>query len=332
MLKVIKKDTSQQGKNFAYYICECSLCLSVMSIRSDAIKRWQESCWCKSTRIDITWNKYWCITILWYSHSLKRKPYWKAICDCWNKIIVKWESVKSWNTKSCWCGRSKFAHVNSRLYTIFNWMRQRCTHKSQISYSIYWWKWIRVLWEKYDDFFVDMYDSYIQHVKEFWEKNTSIDRIDSNWNYCKENCRWATSMEQWANTCKKRFIEFNWEMYRLSDLARKLWVKPSQIHARITDWVDLEAFFLNNPILKRKKQVQQLSKDNTVIRKFESIESAHIETWIPASNISQCCNNHRKTAGWYIWKFVQCSILIIPIYENNCKNYTSRILVPCMIC
>ena len=44
-----------------------------------------------------------------------------------------------------------------------------------------------------------MYDSYIKHVKEYWEKDTTIDRINWNLWYYKENCRWATVKEQAMN-------------------------------------------------------------------------------------------------------------------------------------
>ena len=37
-----------------------------------------------------------------------------------------------------------------------------------------------------------------------WEKDTTIDRIDWNWNYCKENCRWATYKEQYLNQEKHK--------------------------------------------------------------------------------------------------------------------------------
>ena len=44
-----------------------------------------------------------------------------------------------------------------------------------------------------------MWVSYKNHVDEYWEKDTTLDRIDVNWNYCKENCRSATRMEQMHN-------------------------------------------------------------------------------------------------------------------------------------
>ena len=45
-----------------------------------------------------------------------------------------------------------------------------------------------------------MAESYEKHVDEYGEANTTLDRIDVNWNYCKENCRWATYLEQAENT------------------------------------------------------------------------------------------------------------------------------------
>ena len=47
-----------------------------------------------------------------------------------------------------------------------------------------------------------MYESYLEHIKKFGKKNTTIDRIDNDGNYCKENCHWATAKEQSLNVRK----------------------------------------------------------------------------------------------------------------------------------
>ena len=31
-----------------------------------------------------------------------------------------------------------------------------------------------------------MYESYLEYVREHWEENITVDRIDTNWNYNKE--------------------------------------------------------------------------------------------------------------------------------------------------
>ena len=43
-----------------------------------------------------------------------------------------------------------------------------------------------------------MYESYQKHF-ETHNGDTTIDRIDVNGNYCKDNCRWLTNKEQQSN-------------------------------------------------------------------------------------------------------------------------------------
>ena len=108
------------------------------------------------------------------------------------------------------------------------WLRSRVNWKinSNIrTYTEYYLRWIICERKTYDDFKKDMYDSYIKHVEQYWEDNTSIDRINNNWNYCKENCRRATRSEQQSN---RRFCRDNKYWYNKKELATKYWMS---VHA-----------------------------------------------------------------------------------------------------
>ena len=55
---------------------------------------------------------------------------------------------------------------------------------------------------------------------------------------------------------------------------------------------------------KRKRKVAQYSKDNILIKEFDSIAEAEKETNINNRRISEVCNGKTKMAGGFVWKFI----------------------------
>lgn len=200
------------------------------------------------------WEKFGKLTALWES---ERRPVWKTIqrfdkmqCECWNIVRKRRSDLMSWNTKSCWCiTLSRNWESGTRFFNIYRCIVKRCTNPKHNYYEIYGWKGIKCDWESYEDFKRDMYDSYIEHCKKFWEKQTTIDRLDNSKNYNKENCRWATWKEQNNNQSKSVKYSWHWMELWLSeiyDLAKPV-VSRTVYYTRVRQrWWDIDKA-LNTP-------------------------------------------------------------------------------------
>jgi len=95
-------------------------------------------------------------------------------------------------------GTQKITHGKSNTleYFVFQSMLQRCNNSDNVKYHIYGDKGIKVEWKNFEDFWDDMGSTY--------KKGLTIDRIDSNKNYCKENCQWVTHPYNSHKTTKRR--------------------------------------------------------------------------------------------------------------------------------
>lgn len=81
---------------------------------------------------------------------------------------------------------------------------------------------IKCEWKTFNDFYNDMYETYKIHIERYGKARTTIERIDNNGNYSKENCRWATWEEQNNNKRGTNFIYFKGEKISIMDFCRGL--------------------------------------------------------------------------------------------------------------
>jgi hypothetical protein len=118
-------------------------------------------------------------------------------CICGNTKWVFRTNFLAGYTQSCGCLRNeKISEANTThgktglaIHWCWKAMKRRCYNPNHRAYKWYGGRGIRVCeeWLKFENFYRDMKDGY--------KKGLTLDRIDHNGNYTKENCRWLTKSD-----------------------------------------------------------------------------------------------------------------------------------------
>lgn len=181
--------------------------------------------------IDLTGKRYGKLQVL--NKSDIRTKYWEicwnCLCDCGNCVVIPGFKLRNGNKTNCGCEkktkRRKLAEetlqkykergkelskylithnkTKTRLYNVWNSMKQRCNNPNVKYYRVYGGRGIKVCKEWQNDFlaFHDwaMENGYNTEAK---RGECTIDRIDNDKGYEPSNCRWVTNLENQRNKRK----------------------------------------------------------------------------------------------------------------------------------
>lgn len=227
------------------YLCRCEC--GKEFVRSYTFLRtpYQKSCRdCRTPLIeDLTGQKFGRLTAVRYIGKSKGKQtMWECLCDCGNTVNVQQQNLKNGHTKSCGCynidcimeRQRTHGETRTRIYRIWHDMNYRCSSPKHRSYPLYGGKGVKVCdaWRDYETF----RDWAFQNG---YEDGLSIDRIDSEKDYCPENCRWATDTEQANNTNRNRYYTIDGVTDTLANLCRKYNMPYATISSRLRDGWDI---------------------------------------------------------------------------------------------
>lgn len=124
------------------------------------------------------------------------KRTWVCLCDCGKTVTKVKDGIVKGDNPSCGCSaylsRTKHGMTNTRTYKTWEMMIQRCTNENFDSYPYYGGRGIKVCneWLDFKNFYSDMGER---------PANKSLDRIDVNLGYSKDNCIWSDQTTQLFN-------------------------------------------------------------------------------------------------------------------------------------
>lgn len=175
---------------------------------------------------------------------------YEVVCDCGKKKMVLGSSLRNGTSRSCnSCPLLLGTHgmYNTREYRIWCSMKSRCSNKNDPNYKRYGGRGIVVCddWvNSFENFYRDMGDSI----------NLTIDRIDVNGNYCKDNCRWVDMKVQSRNKTNNNIFMYNGVNTCASEICEKINMSTSTFYNRLKRGWSIDDT-INKPI--RIKKIKQ---------------------------------------------------------------------------
>lgn len=188
----------------------------------------------------------------------QRYRIFKCSCICGTIKEVRMGTLKY--ISSCGCmhkeitSKINFKHglYNTRLYSIWQNMKARCSNPNNPKFHIYGGKGITICKE-----WLSIENFYSWSMSNGYNEKLTIDRINSSLSYSPENCRWASHKEQNRNISSNVTYTHNGRTQILSDWAFELNISANALKKRIRKWTIEKA--LTEPVNISCRRIRKCS-------------------------------------------------------------------------
>jgi hypothetical protein len=157
----------------------------------------------------------------------RRRSVW-CVCECGNVSNVAKHDLTSGRSVSCGCYQKEQAGAASRThalskapeYKVWQGMKGRCHNPSHADYCNYGARGISVC-----DEWRDSFEQFIKDMGNRPSEKHTIERIDNDKGYCKDNCCWLLRENQQRNRRKAHRKHGTSPLY---EVKRKVYLKRKQ--------------------------------------------------------------------------------------------------------
>ena len=227
------------------------------------------------------------LTIIGPAFGRRRKVVYQ--CDCGTIKVAALADIRRGFVKSCGCVKGIHKGYKHPDYVIWKGIRARCTyHKEHNKY--YALRGIKIC------------DRWADPVQGFWNfladmgprpsDEHSIDRIDPNGDYCPENCRWATRVEQAQNRRSNRYITYKGQSVTFAEAADDMGLS----RAAFSDRVQKDGVDDLDRLLRPRHEAKQLTLGDKTMT---------IAEWADHLGLSSTTIYKRLKKGWPVWRALQ---------------------------
>lgn len=168
----------------------------------------------------------------------QKQALWRVVCDCGRERLVGTSQMYK-SRIPCTCsprqgGNKTHGLAHTPEYKAWAKMNERVRNRNCKDYPDYGGRGISITprWLAFENFYEDM--------GEKPSPKHSLDRIDVDGNYCPENCRWATPIEQANNKRSTIKVDVDGVQMTLRDLSEKIGVNPKTLRKRLQKGKDLD--------------------------------------------------------------------------------------------
>lgn len=145
--------------------------------------------------------------------------------------------------------------IQTRIYKIYQGMKQRCYNPNNCSYSHYGGRGIKIcpLWIEEDG----LYNFVSWSASNGYDDSLVIDRIDNDGDYSPDNCQWVT---QSYNSSKGGYNFEKLGNSSAGDVVRKILLSQKITHTQLAERLGMKPQSLSNKINRGDMPIQDFSK------------------------------------------------------------------------